>query len=59
MESFVFRPFVLGKEAPVPTEEDAVWAPVPVWTSQRRENLSSMPGTKLRFLGRPAHYIEW
>ena len=46
MVSVAPRPFTLGKKDVVPTVEEIVWAPEPVWSSE--ENLSphrdSIPG---------------
>jgi hypothetical protein len=33
--------FTRGEIAPVPTGQEAGWAPEPVWTLSRRENLAS------------------
>ena len=41
-----------GESAPVPTRQEAGWAPAPVWT-WRREFLTP-PGRELRPLGRPS-----
>jgi hypothetical protein len=35
-----------GKEPPVPIEQEAVWAPEPVWTFQREEKFLAPTGNR-------------
>jgi hypothetical protein len=41
-----------GKEPPVPTGQEAGWAPEPVWKTWR--NVLTLSGLELRHLDRPA-----
>jgi hypothetical protein len=45
------------KEPPVPTGQEAVWAPEPVWTLWREEKSLALSGIEPCFFGRPIHYL--
>jgi hypothetical protein len=48
--SATFRPPYPQARRPIAIEYEAEWAPDPVWTFRRRENLSPMPGFELQLV---------
>jgi hypothetical protein len=44
-----------GKDPPVPTGQEAGWAPEPVWTQRLEENLLPLSEIEPRSPGRPVH----
>jgi hypothetical protein len=45
---FTPRPLFSWERTPIPTEQDAGWAPEPVWSFGRTENLLPLPGFRPR-----------